>query len=292
MSSGLHTDTYKSGFLENADHIQLFYQAWIPETVQAAVVIVHGVGEHSGRYEEFAHFLTSHHCAVYTFDLRGYGRSGGQRGFINAFTDFTADVTLFVTYVKKQIDPSLKLFLLGHSLGAIIVVRTVHLCEKLPLDGMIISGPPFKLNLSIPAWWGRLCIFFSSLLPALTIKERSIQLNMLTHDKEKIEAFRRDPYRHYQRSLTFIREYFKAEKAAFSDSTSLTISLLIVQGGEDDIIDVQKVKDFYHQVPAEDKMLIIYPEMYHEVLNEVDRSRVFSDIYQWISKRITRPISS
>ncbi len=149
-----------------------------------------------------------------------------------------------------------------------------------------MSGPPFRLNLSFTSFYQKASLLLSSVLPALTIKERNIRINMLTHDEKKREAFHNDPYRHYNRSIRFIREYFKAEKAAFRAGDAIGVPIMILVGGEDEIIDVKKAKVFYDSVAQEDKTFIIYPEMYHEVLNEVARERVFSDIVHWLKKRI------
>jgi alpha-beta hydrolase superfamily lysophospholipase len=109
---------------------------------------------------------------------------------------------------------------------------------------------------------------------------------MLTHDEEKKNEFLNDPLRHYHRSFKLICEFFKAEKKAFSYSNVVNVPLLVMQGGEDTVIDVKKVKEFYHSVPFEEKMLVIYPEMYHEVLNEIDRERVYADVLKWIFKHV------
>ncbi len=276
---------YHNGFLNNDKGVSLFYQSWISPDPRATIIIIHGVGEHSGRYKEFAQYLVDNNISVCTFDLKGYGRSGGKKGHIDSFVDFTSDVKLFIDFVKNKFVNNKKLFLLGHSLGALIAIKYLHFYHDHPITGVILSGPPFSLNISVSAWLRRACVLFSSILPAMTIKEKSIQLNMLTHDKEKLEEFRRDPARHYVRSLQFIREYFKAEKETFNAAQYLSIPLLIIQGGDDDVIDVNKVKDFYHNLYVGDKMLIVYPDMYHEVLNEIDRSRVYSDVKYWLEQR-------
>ncbi|MBU1863123.1 MAG: lysophospholipase [Candidatus Omnitrophica bacterium] len=281
----MNQTTYQTDFLLNDRNIKLFHQAWVASNPLASVVIIHGVGEHSGRYEEFARFLNEKQISVYSFDLPGYGKSGGKRGHVKSFSDFTDDVKINIDFIKEKIGDKEKIFLLGHSLGALITIRYVRIFNDVSFSGLILSGPPFQLNLSATSWWRRIGVFFSSILPAITIKEESIQLNMLTHDAEKLAAFRKDPLRHYRRSLQFIQAYFKGEKKAFADGPFLALPVLIVQGGADDVIDVKKVKTFYHQLNIEDKMFIVYPEMYHEVLNEIERARVYDDIVNWIMRR-------
>jgi len=273
--------SYQKGFFENSRNVKLFHQQWISQASKATVCIIHGVGEHSGRYEEVAQYLVENNVSVFTFDLQGYGQSEGKRGHIDSFSWFIEDVESFYTFIQPSIPTPKKIFLLGHSLGALIATHFGIHNTNMPFKGIILSGPPFKI-ISIPAWWNRVGILLASVLPALTFQETSIQLNTLTHDKNKIESFRTDPYRHYYRSFQFIKEYFRAEKKAFKSADKVYYPLLIVQGGDDDIVDVHKVREYYDRLTIEDKTLIVYPEMFHEVLNEVNRRRVFTDILSWI----------
>lgn len=280
--------TYENGYIKNKRAIKLFYQVWqVPQPVMN-VIVVHGVGEHSGRYEEFAHFLASKNISVYAFDLHGYGKSAGKRGHVRRFTDYADDVATFTEFVhSRYAGDGKKFFLLAHSLGAIISIIALHRSTaNLGCAGLVISGPPFKLCFSLPSWLHKVEALLSSFFPALTVQEKRIELNMLTHDTEKIEAFRKDPYRHYKRSLRFITEYFKGEKAAYAAAHELAIPILILQGAADTVIDVAKVKDFYHALTEPDKTLIVYPEMYHEVLNELERERVYSDVLGWLMMRV------
>jgi len=271
-----------NGYINNVRGIRIFHQRWCAATPSASVILVHGVGEHSGRYREFAEYLVSQNISVYAFDLEGFGKSDGKRGHIDYFSYYAQDLKSFIDYIVSETEGKQSLYLLGHSLGAIVCLETLHIYDDLNLAGLIVSGPPFRLNLSTAEWFRKFGSIFSSFLPALTFEEKSIQINMLTHDEGKKEEFLRDPLRHYQRSFKLIREFFKAERKAFYYSSIVNIPLLVVQGGEDTIINVKRVEEFYHSVLFEDKMLIIYPEMYHEVLNEIDRERVYGDILRWI----------
>jgi lysophospholipase len=269
------------GHLNNSRAKRLFYQGWHSEKSVASIVLVHGVGEHSGRYKECAEFFASRGIDVFAFDLEGFGRSEGKRGHIDDFAYYAEDLKDFIRYVANTFKPH-KLFLMGHSLGAIICLDMLCDNSDIQLSGLVLSGPPFRLNLTAAEWFRKCASVIASCFPALTFEERSIQINMLTHDEQKKKEFMQDPLRHYKRSLRLIREFFKAEKRACTHSEIINLPLLIIQGGEDKIIDVKRVEEFYHAVAREDKMLIIYPEMYHEVLNEIDRQRVYRDVLRWI----------
>lgn len=273
---------YADGYITNARGVKIYQQQWFIEQARANILIIHGVGEHSGRYQEFAHHLAENNVATFSYDLQGFGRSGGKRGHINSFADYVADLKLVLEMIQQRSARGVPTFLMGHSLGSIITLYSIDIFEDLPIQGIIISGPPFRLNFSVPAWWSRMASLVGSILPAMRIKEHRIQLNMLTHDEKKIEEFRADPHRHYQRSIRFIGEYFKTVNLVFKNAHSITVPLLVLQGGDDDVVDVAKVREFFHAVTFEDKTLIIYPDMYHEVLNEVDRERVYTDILKWL----------
>lgn len=274
---------YIQGHFTNSRAKRIYYQGWQAKGSVASIVLVHGVGEHSGRYKECAEFFSARNIDVYAFDLEGFGRSDGKRGHIDSFTYYADDVKQFLEFLTTVGAPS-ALFLMGHSLGAIVCLETIQSHGDLGIAGLVLSGPPFRLNLTAAEWFRKCASFIASILPALTFEERSIQINMLTHDELKKEEFLHDPLRHYKRSFTLIREFFKAEKRAYSYSDLINVPLLIIQGGDDTIIDVKRVEEFYHNVEREDKMLIIYPDMYHEVLNEIERERVYGDVARWIKE--------
>lgn len=279
----MSTTQYTQGHFTNSRAQQIYYQGWQAKGSVASIVLIHGVGEHSGRYKESAEFFAARNIDVYAFDLEGFGRSDGKRGHIDSFTDYADDVQQFLELVPT-LGAQSAIFLMGHSLGAIVCLETIQRYSDLGLAGLLLSGPPFRLNVTAAEWFRKCASFVSSIVPALTFEERSIQINMLTHDEQKKEEFLRDPLRHYKRSFTLIREFFKAEKRAYSYSDLINVPLLIIQGGDDTIIDVKRVEEFYRAVEREDKMLIIYPEMYHEVLNEIERERVYGDVVRWIKE--------
>lgn len=258
-----------------------FYKA---ENAVCSLLIVHGVGEHSGRYDEFARYLAARRINIVTFDLAGYGRSEGKKGFITDFSDFTSDVAFIASTMRKELGlNNIPLFLMGHSLGGLIALRTATQFEDLGLKGLISIGVPFKLKVSVPGWWRRLLLFLAEMLPWLHFEDSSIKPNMLTHDEEKLQELSQDKYHHYKRSLRFIREYFRNAHQSFTeDGATISCPFLLLQGGDDSVVCPKAVKDFYDTVIFDNKKLIIYPGMYHEVLNETDRARVYEDILEWI----------
>ena len=112
---------HSEGKFKGAGSLELYYQCWQPDgQPRAVVVIVHGIGEHSGRYMNVVNQLVPHGYAVYSFDNRGHGRSPGQRGYLNAWAEFREDVRAFLKKVREQ-EPGRSVFLMGHSLGSLIV---------------------------------------------------------------------------------------------------------------------------------------------------------------------------
>jgi lysophospholipase len=276
---------YTNSYVLNSRGTQIYFQEWTCLDPKALVLLIHGVGEHSGRYSEFAQALNKAGISVYAFDLEGFGRSEGRSGHIDQFSYYSQDVKLIIDRITRDSKIKKPLFLLGHSLGALISLQTLYIYDNCNLAGLILCGPPFKLNLSAAAWYHKVTQVLSSILPVLTIQEKSIEINMLTHDETKKAEFLRDPYRHYRRTFKFMREFFKTQKMASLFCDALSVPVLIVQGGEDTVIDIRKVQEFYSAISVEDKTLVIYPGMYHEVLNELDRVRVYSDLIKWISDR-------
>ncbi len=261
----------------------LYYRFWKVDGSRDILVIVHGVGEHGGRYDEFAEYISGNGISVFTFDMRGYGRSSGKRGHINKFGEYVFDLKNGIRFVDTQIDGVGNIFVLGHSLGALVVLGSIAE-YKIKCKSIILSGPPFKLNLKVSLLIKKGLILLGSVIPALTVRENSISVNMLTHDEKKKEEFRTDPYRHSHRSLSFIREFFKYSSDYFDLASLIEVPILIIQGGEDGVVDLNKVREFYNKIIYPNKRLIVYNEMYHEVLNEVNRELVYRDICSWILK--------
>ncbi len=275
----LHDEGKFPGF----DGIELYYQRWRTDSAPRAVVaIVHGLGEHSGRYANVVSCLVPDGFTVYGFDLRGHGRSPGQRGAINSFSEYVEDVKAYLQFVAAQ-EPGRPLFLYGHSLGGLIVLNYV---EHYPqgLKGVISSGPAVgKLGVS-PLLFA-LARVLSVVAPKLSMNN-GLDVTAISRDAAVVKAYTSDPLVHPLGTPRLATEMAAAGQYANAHAAEIKLPLLIVQGGADRICVPEGSRAFFDKMTADDKQRIEYPGVYHEPHNDLGWEKVVRDIEGWIVAHI------
>jgi lysophospholipase len=258
----------------------LFYRAWraADGDPRAAVAVVHGGGEHSGRYLKFAQAMTPRGYAVYAYDLRGHGKSPGIRGHIGRFADYLADTREFLQFVRGQV-PGKKVFLLGHSVGGLIAA--VYSLENQDLPGVVLSSPFLSMKLKVPAWKSGMAKLLSLLLPKLTM-HNGLSADDLSRDAGVCELYRRDLLVHDMASTRFYTELLAAQQSALAGAGRLKIPLLEIYGTADKIADPEGAKAFFSRAGSADKTLKAYDGYFHEVFNEIGREAAFEDLDRWL----------
>ena len=274
---------HEEGYFEGTGGLQLFRQSWFPEgDIRAALAVVHGFGEHSGRYGNLVGVAVPKGYVVHAFDLRGHGRSPGPRGYINSFADFREDVGRFLAWVQSQ-HPALPLFLLGHSMGGLIVLEYV-LHDADGLAGVVASGPLLGQAGISPLlfWMSRL---LSGVLPRLTLNT-SLDATTISRDPAVVEAYVGDPLVHSLGTPRLSTELTKAYTWVQAHAGDLDLPCLIVQGGADQLVPPESVRQFYEHIRCADKTLHIYPGYYHEVFNDIGKEQPLSDVMAWLEEHI------
>ena len=272
---------HKEGQFTGAKGLEIYWQSWQDAApMRAVVVISHGAGEHSGRYQRVALALAELGYPVYALDHRGHGRSGGRRALVDRLDNAAADLDLLIDLARRE-HPDVPLFLLGHSLGGTIALRYA-LRHQDKLDGLILSGPVAAIDL--PPAPVRLAVKALSAvapwMPALGVDPA-----VVSRDPAEVEAYRTDPLVHHGKlPLRTVAEIASATEAFPEQVGSLTLPILLVHGSEDRLAPVQGSRMVHKRVSSEDKTLEIYEGFFHEVLNEPpeDRARVLADIVTWL----------
>ena len=182
--------------------MKLFEHTWLPrEEARAVVVIVHGYAEHGGRYGHVGEFLARRGYAVYAFDLRGHGRSEGERAFVNSFDEYLDDAGSFLETVRGR-NPGRPLFLLGHSLGG--AIATLFTIERKPdIRGLVLSGPLIKFSSGISPVHKALALLVGSIFPRLPAAKR-LDSRFISRDPRVVDQYERDPL--VYRGWTLARE--------------------------------------------------------------------------------------
>lgn len=269
------------GSFKTGDGLEIYYRLWKAENPKAAFVIVHGVGEHSARHAEAALFFNNIGMNVYAADLRGHGHSGGKRGHINSFQEYLSDLASFLDIVIQK-EKDKKIFLLGQSLGGLIALYFVlQYKNKHGIFGVIACSPSLGIILPIPVWKKSMARILSRFWPSLTMKDKSLSAEYLSHDKEVGEAYDKDPLVHRFRSARFYTELVKAMELVKSSAERIDAPVMLLQGTDDMIVSKTATEDFFKGLGSSNKQLKLYEGFYHEPMHEIGKEKALSDIILW-----------
>jgi len=276
--------TLHSEFIQSSDGTQLHVQACDHADPKATVLIVHGFCEHIGRYEHVYQWLHKNGYILGGLDYRGHGRSSGRRSYIESFSQYVADVDAIVAHFLSEQQGDRKLYLLGHSLGGLITA-SYALAHPEGLDGIILSAPAVGFNTKIPAWKNMLGKASSMLWPTLSIPT-DIPSEHLSHDTSVCTAYDNDPMVNKNATARWYTETLSQQATALQQAHRLTMPLLVLQGTEDLIVDPDASQALVGAAGSQDKQILWYDGLYHELFNEVRNEDVLNDTVQWLDARV------
>jgi alpha-beta hydrolase superfamily lysophospholipase len=267
---------------EGAGGVPLFARSWLPETSPVAILLViHGMGEHSGRYEGLAGGLVPAGYGIESFDLRGHGRSAGQRGHIDAWTDYLEDVDRLFGELRARHDP-VPLFVLGHSLGALIACDFA-LGRPEGLHGIIASGTPIEpVGVAKPGLV-LLARLLSSLWPRYRVRLR-LDSALMSRDPAEVAKREEDPLMHGIASVRWGTEALAAVARVKRRAGEITLPVLLIHGGEDPVNAPRGTRWLFDQIAGSDKEIRIYAGAFHEAYNDIDSDRVLADLRDWLDR--------
>ena len=268
------------------DKTPIFYRyRATQEPLKGIVLMAHGMGEHGGRYRAFADYLAEMGLVSIVPDLRGFGKSGGKKACIKRFTDFYKDLAALHSWAHRQYKET-PLFLFGHSFGGLIASSYLAFYPHPKVSGLILSSPIFGVAVPIPLWRHLLGVTVSYLTPDYTQDSR-VDPKTLTHDQAILEAYAKDPSINHQISARLYRELVRQMARRETIAKNIHTPVLIVQADEDKVVLKDRTVQFFNELNSQDKEMEIYPGFYHEVLNEIDRSTVYSRVGRWILSHIS-----
>ncbi len=273
----------REGEFKGERGVRIWYQWWRSAAPKAAVVVVHGLGEHSGRYGNIVHCLVPQGYAVYALDHRGHGRSGGPRGHIDRFADLTADLERLIAQVKAA-EPVLPVFLLGHSLGAAIALQYA-LERPQGLAGLIVSSPALRRKFAVPAYKLLLGRLLSGIWPTFSMHS-GLPAAQLSHDPQVGAAYVADPLVHDIATARFFTEVTDTMESILANAASLRLPLLVLMSDDDPLVDSGAMRSFFARASSADKTRHEYPGFLHEGFNEVERERPLGDLLAWLEAHL------
>jgi alpha-beta hydrolase superfamily lysophospholipase len=272
------------GYLEGVGRLRIHYRTWEAARPVAGLIVVHGLGDHIGRYEEFADAMAGHRVSTFGLDLRGHGMSEGRRGHTGTFNVLLQDLDRFRREVQGLLDVSSPLFILGHSMGGLIVTRYLEEYDS-GLAGGIIMSPWLATAMETPRWKVTLATTVNRLLPALPFRT-GLDPSLLSHDEMEVTRYREDPRVHDHITPRLFTEMSTAMGLALQRSDRLHVPLLFLLAGDDQLVDTGKAVAFARSLQALDVTLRVIPDAFHELLQESDRAARYAEIREWITKHL------
>lgn len=268
--------------LTAADGTQLFLRgAELERPARAAVLLVHGMGEHSARYFHVAGRLARHGFRLCALDLRGHGRSGGRRGDAPGYGALVEDISLAWEYFAAT--EKHRMFLYGHSLGGQLAINFIH--EKNPaLAGAVITSPWLELAFTPPRWKLALARAAMALLPGWS-QHTAMNPERLSRDLPFLSEMRDPELVHHRMSARMFFALTRGAALAREQAAELSAPLLLLHGATDPVTSATATEAFFQRVSSADKTLRLYPGALHETHNDLCRERVLSDIVEWLDAR-------
>src|SRR5512144_2745462 len=272
---------HEEGFLNSADHLRLFWQRYTPANPRATVLVLHGGGDHCGRYPAVTDALVRAGLQVALVDLRGHGQSDGRRFHVDGFQDNVADLDAFVAKLSQDGVARDRLFVLGHSHGALVAAMW-GLTRGRHVAGFVFSSPFFRLALPPPLLKLFAAKTVGRLLPFMAVAT-GCEMSDLTSDEELQRWTERDPL--YGRKTT--PGWFEAATGAQRDvlrrAPEFRAPLLVLAAGDDRLADVSASRAFVDAAGSKDKRIVVYDGFRHEIFNEVRRSEPIGEAVAWLT---------
>lgn len=269
-------------YLEGAGGVRLFYRSWSPPGgSDAAVLLVHGLGDHSGRWASTAEALASAGLAVHAPDLRGHGRSRGRRGHAASFDHLLRDLDR-LRRAAAPVASDGGVVLVGHSLGGLVVLRHLQLFPSPAVAGAVAVAPFVRLRADVPDWKLALGRAADRWLPGLTL-DSEMDEELILRRPEARERRRRDPLVHRRISARLWGEMQRAA-ARLDEPPRIGRPVLLQVPGGDRVVESGAVRSLAGRLtPAAD--VRSYPEAYHDLYHEPEAPEALEDALAWIRDR-------
>jgi acylglycerol lipase len=262
----------------------IFYQAWLPEGgVKAVLPIVHGLGDHSGRYMNVVNHFVPLGYVVYGVDQPGHGKSDGLREYVERFDDFSDTLTAYLAMVKEW-QPGKPIFLLSHSIGGLIASYYL-LDHQAEFQGAVFSAPVVKVASHVT----QMTVFMARTLSLLAPKAGVLPVDpaTLSRDPDVVNAYINDPLVfHGKTTARLSAEMLRALTRVSAETGKITLPFLAMQGGADRLVDPDGAQILYERAGSKDKTLKIYDGLYHEIFNEPEHERVLGIVETWLAARL------
>lgn len=248
---------------------------------RARVLLIHGIGEHSARHLNTIQFLNENGYEVVRFDLRGSGHSGGRRQWIEKFDDYVNDTVQVLNWIQSN-QPSLPLFVLGHSLGGAIAIHFACSYWRI-ISGLILSAPAFKVGGGISPVKIKVGKWLEHVTPTLRVP-KATGAEGISRDPRVVREYEQDPLACHFNTVQQGNEVLRALEKIPEKMSHIECPVLIAHGTHDTIILLEGSFDLIRMVKAKDKTLLILPGVFHEPHNDYDKENYFQGVLQFLRR--------
>jgi alpha-beta hydrolase superfamily lysophospholipase len=260
----------------------LYFYVTAPERPRVFLGLLHGYGEHAGRYAHVADAWAEHGIATVAVDLRGHGKAEGRRGHCDRFDEFLDDAAELARLVRERA-PDLGAIFFGHSFGG-LVAASVALAGPTPWLGLALSSPFFGVATAVPLAKRLAGKVATRVAPTLALPT-GLSGKMVTHDLQRARAYDEDPLVFKTATARWFSETEAAQERAIARAGSLSMPLLLVAGLSDSVVSVPRERAFFDAAGSTDKTWDGREGLFHEVLNEVEWRPIADRFAEWILAR-------
>ncbi len=275
---------HETGHFSTKSGVSLFEQRWLPEVpIRAHVVLLHGFGDHSGRYGYAAERLNAAGIAVHAYDQRCHGRSPGRRGYIAHFEAFLEDLDDYLEHLRPRLAEA-PWFFMGHSMGGMVLTRYAQ-TRQFNARGMIFSSPFLALNDDVPPLLLKVASVLSVVTPWLPVGK--VDNSGLSRDLAKVKEADNDPFTfHGKVAARTGAEFNRIIQLCDRDYGRIKMPALVFHGSKDSVVPPSGSQKLYEGMGSADKTLKYFEGGYHELWNDLCKAEVMGEIVAWIEKRL------
>jgi len=263
------------------DGLRLYIRRSKAEDARGEVIIIHGFGEHSGRYGLLTEHLVRNGYSVTSYDQRGHGQSEGLSGHVERFSDYENDLDKVISLTKSQADAS-RLFLTGHSMGGLVTLRYLARDSSDRVAGAVISAPLLGLAVEAPAYKLLIARISARLAPRMRMNNE-IDPMVLSRDSDVGRAYAADPLVHHLVSVGWFAEATRAMQEIKEQAGSIKLPILVMHGTDDKLASIEATRMFFDKIGSDDKELILYKDYYHELFNEPEKEEIYARVTDWLN---------
>jgi acylglycerol lipase len=274
---------FESGW-QNKEGLKFYLQGWEPQqSPKAVVALIHGLGEHTGRYTHVGEAFNRAGYALIGFDLRGHGKSGGPRGHFPSLQAVMRDISEFFTFLHGRYSKDIPFFIYGHSLGGLLTL-TYTLHNQPDVKGVVVSGPGLRSALQEQKFKIMLAKVLGSVVPQLTLPS-GLDPKTISRDPRVVEAYINDPLVHDKTSMGFGKSALAAIDFVFENASRFPVPLLVMYGSEDKLSYPSGGQDFVKLVPG-DVTFKLWAGLYHEIHNDPEKAEVLKTAIEWMNQHL------